>query len=126
MILNSILPEELLARYIFDKNHYRQNGTVHYNAFMPNRNNETSVFRIEGLDQKNIWDIGQDVAKLRLKALLGRADIFAKDTSDKNLKIKSAEPPPRHANIIWFIGKSERKEIAMELAALSKLHLLKR
>ena len=125
MTLNSILPEELLARYIFDKSYYRSSdSTVRPNAFMPAPDNKTSVFQINSLKENKVWNIGQEVASQRKKTLLGRADILAKQVFDKKLGIESAKPPPHHANIIWPLEKSEQKMIAMELAALAKLHLL--
>src|SRR6266568_4917002 len=56
---------EKLARYIFSTRHFsRQPPRVKAEAYMPNRG-EVSVFRIDGLDQAAIWEIGSDVARKR-------------------------------------------------------------
>lgn len=116
--MNSISPEELLARYIFDSNCVRLDGTVRYKAFLPAPNNKTSVFRTSGLDESAIWGIGQSVASKRTQILKGRADIEALHIFKQGLRIEpSTITHPLHADIIWPDERSKQKLIAVELAA---------
>ena len=86
---------------------------------------ETSVFRIAGLEDQEIWDIGErDVAQKSNRHLHGRADILADKVLGKGLNVNPDKPPSRHANIMgWPEEESRRMSIAQELAADSQLHL---
>ena len=110
------------------KAYYRPSrNEVKYNAFMPNKNGETSVYRTINLEENEIYDIGkQYVAKVVGKPLLGRAEIPASMAIDFGLKIQpKTEPHPRHANIIDYPDDdSEKKLIALQLAAEAKLYLI--
>ena len=122
------LPSEYVARFITQKVYYRPSDqTVKYNAFMPNKNGETSVYRIVDLTEKEIYEIGTNfVADILEKALKGRADIIISSILEMNLRVESTPTPhPRHANIInWPEANSERKLIALELASEAELHLI--
>ena len=111
---------EILARFILQRNWYRpSDNTVKYAAFIPNpKNMETSVFRITGISDEQVWLIGErEVATKRGKPVLGRADIKVYDVVSQDLKVYSAEPPERHANITgWPKEKSAQKLIAIKLA----------
>lgn len=120
---------ELLTRYLFSKkNHYRiSNKTVRPNAFIP-QNGKISVFKVLGLDEQEIWDIGdQYVAPNRGKPVLGRADIEQAEVIKHKLRVVNDEPPPKHANIVdWPPAepdKSEQLLIAEELAEAAQLYL---
>jgi hypothetical protein len=92
---------------------------------MPNpKNGETSVFRISGISERDIWKIGdREVGVLRNKPVLGRADIGASFVFMKGLKVVPSEPPVRHANIVgWPEEKSEQTLIALQLAAEAIFH----
>lgn len=94
---------------------------------MPNREGETSVYRTTDLTTQQIYEIGEiHVANIIRKALLGRADITSLSVLSRDLKVQPhTAPHPRHANIIgWPSEKSERKLIAIELAAEAQLHLI--
>jgi hypothetical protein len=112
---------EMLSRFILQSNWIRpSDSTVKPAAFLPNPlNGETSVFRTSGISEQDTWEIGdREVADIRAKAILGRADILAQNILSKNLQVKPSEPPPRHANIVgWPDEKSKRLQIAVELAA---------
>ncbi|RJQ20828.1 MAG: hypothetical protein C4560_04580 [Nitrospiraceae bacterium] len=126
MDLEQVRPEEDLTRYILHKNHFSiLHKRVKYAAFLPAPNGETSVFRVSGLADIAIWEIGdKEVAGKRETAILGRADIPAFHVLNSTLKIKPDENPPRHANITgWPKEKSEQKLIAIELAENAKLYL---
>jgi len=125
-MLGPVKPEESLSRYILDTAYIRSSDkTVRHSAFMPSANGETSVFRISGLADFEIWGIGcLEVAQKRGKPLLGRADILALDVIENNLQIDPDNNPPRHANIVgWPEERSEQKLIALRLAANAQLHL---
>lgn len=112
---------ETLSRFILQREWYRpSDNSVKFAAFLPNpKNGETSVFRITGISDKEIWHIGdREVAKDPNRSILGRADISASNVVEKGLEILPREPPERHANIVGWPGeKSKQKLIALELAA---------
>ncbi|MBI5739161.1 MAG: hypothetical protein HZA16_00440 [Nitrospirae bacterium] len=121
-----VRPEEVLARFIFHKNHFSiEHKRAKYAAFLPAPNGETSVFRVSGLTDIVIWQIGdKDVAVKRRMPILGRADILAFHVLNRSLRIKPDDTPPLHANITgWPKEKSEQKLIAMELARDAQLYL---
>jgi len=124
--LTQVDPSETLSRFILQKDWYRpSDNSVKHAAFMPNpKNGETSVFRISGISHKEVWDIGdREVAKIRNKPILGRADIGASNVMAKDLKVLPIEPPVRHANITgWPEEKSKQILIALELAAEAHFH----
>lgn len=117
---------EVLARFILQRNWIRpSDNTVKHAAFMPNpHNGETSVFRIAGVIDQDVWQIGdREVAASRGKPLLGRADIRALNVMAKDLQIVPDEPPPRHSNIVgWPDEKSKQLQIAVELAEEAQFH----
>lgn len=122
--MTEIVPSEILSRFILYKDYYRSSDlSVKYAAFLPHRG-ETSVFRISGITDQEVWEIGErEVAEKRKKPILGRADIGASNVIAKNLKVLPKEPPQRHANIVgWPEEKSEQKLIAIELAAEALFH----
>lgn len=124
--MTQVDPSETLSRFILQKDWYRpSDNSVKHAAFMPNpKNGETSVFRISGISHKEVWDIGdREVAKIRNKPILGRADIGASNVMAKDLKVLPIEPPIRHANITgWPEEKSKQILIALELAAEAHFH----
>jgi hypothetical protein len=114
-----ISPFEYLSRFIVDKNHFRANRTIKHQAFMPNSNGKTSVCRISGISDIEIWEIGLEVARIRKMPLFGRADIRVFNVLSKSLVVVPTNPPPiRHADIVgWPPDKDQRISIAQELAA---------
>ena len=65
-MLGPVAISETLLRFILKKDWYRpSDNSVKYAAFLPNpKNGQTSVFRISGIFDKEIWDIGdREVAK---------------------------------------------------------------
>ena len=114
-----ITPFEYLSRFIVDRNHFRANRTIKHQAFIPNNNGKTSVCRISGIGDGEIWEIGLEVARIRGKPLFGRADIRVFNVLSKSLVVVPTNPPPiRHADIVgWPENKDHRISIAQELAA---------
>lgn len=114
---NDVSPQESLARYVLQRSYFRADGTIKHNAFMPARDRNTSVFRISGLKNAQIWEIGNRYVA-RQRPLLGRAQLVAQNVFDNNLEVEPDEPPPQHANITgWPEDRSECKMLAQQLAA---------
>ena len=125
--------DEKLARYIFSARHFsREKLRVKAEAFMPSRG-EVSVFRIDGLGENAIWEIGNDVARKRVQTLYARGDtrtndirsIRVDDPMKTTLDVVPHEPPPRHANIVGWPenDKPRQKVLALQVAATAKLIL---
>jgi hypothetical protein len=80
---------------------------------------ETSVCRIDGLADADIWRIGNDdVGRLRGKPPIGRGDFSAQSARDCKLDVVADKTTfERHALIIkWPSEKEDQKEIALELS----------
>lgn len=115
--------EEWLSRYIFTRSHIRQDNTLKADPFIPHPYLDLSITRHLGLDDKQLWAIGEDIAKLREKPLLGRADNQAALYLDRTLKVDSDPVPgnPNHAVVTgWPADKPSQKIIALEIAAGSR------
>jgi hypothetical protein len=80
---------------------------------------------VQGLTDGEIWALGDEYINLPLgSALLARAELSVEQITAIGLHVESAEPPPRHANIMdWPMGKDERMSKAQELAAVAILQL---
>lgn len=94
---------------------------------MPPPDLHLSVFRIDGLQLEEIWEIGQREvidAMSQSRELKGIADVKALKVQENDLEIEPDNIPSRHANIIgWPEEKEKQKIIAQELAAEAKLVL---
>ncbi len=101
-MLKPVISTEILSRFVLQKTYIRANNTVRPAAFLPNpKNGETSVFRISGITDNKVWDIGdREVATKQGKPIFGRADIETSNVVSKDLKVISSEPPERHANLV--------------------------
>lgn len=123
-----VSPSESVARFITQKGYYRPSDqTVKHNAFMPNRQGKTSVYRVIDLDDEEIFEIGRRFVADELKKLLmGRADILVSKILDRELMVElDPTPHPRHANIVdWPEDESKHRLIAPELADEAELHLI--
>ena len=123
-----VSPSEPLARFITQKKWWREDRTIRYNAFMPNRSGrQTSVYRIQELNDSEIFEIGENfVAEAFGKPLLGRADVLASAVQEEGLTVEpDTEPHPRHANIDdWPEDSSKHKEIALSISAKAQLRLV--
>ena len=122
-----VSPDEPLARYILDKSYYRSSDNrIKYNAFMPAKDGDLSVYRLRDLSLNEIVGIGQDfVATPRGRPLLGFASLKAEMPLQNRLSvIGTKEPHPRHANISSWPGGTENRLIAVKLAEAATLELL--
>ena len=128
-LLESGLPKdvedrETLTRYLVSKSHLKKPNRVKANALMP-RNNETSVYRSDRLDNDTIRSIGDS---LNVHNVFGHAEFSASTVREASLDILAKEPPKYHANIIgWPSGsnpddeKARRQEIALLIANSASL-----
>ncbi len=81
---------------------------------MPPPDRRLSVFIISGLNEKQIWSIGEALRDSNLK---GRADIIADSVYKAELDIEVDNNPERHAEIVnWPEEKSAIMLKAIELA----------
>lgn len=122
-----VRPTEHLARYLTHSNHFnRSRHSVKHHAFQPPSSLRLSVFRIQGLEPDQAWAIGEThvvaATSMRLSTLYGMADILASAIQEQKLDVDADDIPSRHADDVgWPEDKSERKLIAMELAAEAAL-----
>jgi hypothetical protein len=118
-------PSEDLTKFIFNRSQFStSNDRVKYSAFMPPPNKRLSVFRIAGLAENDVWEIGETIGERRTLPLLARADIKVSFVATTGLKIDADDIPPRHANIIdWPEDHSAVILKAKELARKAQLHL---
>ncbi|MDY7000562.1 MAG: hypothetical protein SVS15_02120 [Thermodesulfobacteriota bacterium] len=116
-----------MARYLLERRNYFsiENKRVKPKAFMPARDLKLSVYRVEGLTDQELWEIGENsVAQPSGRTLHGSAEILASRVLEKDLNIDPDDIPPRHANVIgWPQEKHEQKSVAQELAAVAVLKL---
>ena len=110
---------ETLARFILTRQHFRTTGRVMPEAFMPPADLKLSVFRVNGLQEKKVWNIGRDhVATPSKRTLFGRADVAVAQVHQSGLQVDPDDNPLHHANIIGWPGeKSAQKIIAKQLPA---------
>lgn len=115
-----VTADEQLARFILQRSHLRQDGTVKQDAFIPHPWPDLSVTRHFQLTEKELWSIGENVARQTAKTLYGRADVRASDFHRHRLRIIAArvEGNPNHANVTgWPTEKPAQKIIAQQIAA---------
>ena len=118
---------ETICRFILDKNYFRKADLgVKHNAFMPAKNGEVSVYRIDGLERSELEEIGSNyVAKPRGKPLIGFANVKAEVPLANGLRgLGTKEPHSRHANITNWPGGSADKLIAIKIAEAARLELI--
>lgn len=115
---------ERISRYLLQSGHYAVTKGVRKSAFLPRDDGQLSVYRVDGLQENDIWDIGKRfVASPQNKRLHARSDFFASVIREKKLRIvPDARPHPRHANIVdWPNEKQQRMQIALEIADVASL-----
>ena len=100
-----IHPPETVARYLLQSNQFnRGKNRIKFNAFMPHPVRlDLSVFWIQGLENEEIWSIGEKhVATPLGKKLYGSGNISVANIQKNQLRVVSNEPPPRHADILGW------------------------
>jgi len=123
-VSNTVDSAELVSRFVFQSNHIHSSGRLRPAALLPEPRPgeygpETSVCRIDGLIDADIWRIGNDdVGRLRGKPPIGRGDFAAKDARNCKLDVVADKTTfERHALLIkWPKEKEDQKEIALELS----------
>jgi hypothetical protein len=90
---------------------------------MPPADLKLSVFCINGLGEREIWEIGNEhITSITSGNIYARGDIEGQNISSNALSIDKDNIPLRHANITgWPSQKEEQKAIALELARNSDL-----
>lgn len=83
------------------------------------------MFRVQGLTERQVWRVGDVYVALPLDGeVLARAELSVAQIADVGLRLESAEPPLRHANIVdWPPEKDAWMSRAQELAAVATLRL---
>ncbi|MDA0739196.1 MAG: hypothetical protein O3A59_09635 [Nitrospirae bacterium] len=123
--MNPVSPTEKISRYLMDEDDIRpSDGSLRWRALIPNREGKTSVFRISGLSEQQVWSIAEEkVIPIRNKRLVGRADLLAAVVYNRNLNFSpDVDAASRHADIIeWPDEKEKRRLIAMDLASEAKV-----
>jgi hypothetical protein len=113
-----VADDEWLARFILFGKWLRGDQTVRSDAFIPHPWPNLSVTRRLGLDEEELWRIGQNVADQRSLPLYGRADVRARVIRKHRLDIQPTPESRNHANITgWPKEKPAQKIIAQEIAA---------
>lgn len=137
-----VADDELLARFLMVKGYIRADRTLRHNEFMPPPSGKLSVMRHLDATRDDIWAEGREVARLRAKELLGRADLITGVCRSEGLQViksplqadPASKPEPRrrlanpnHADLIFPTSssdspagaptKSDQKSIAQRLAA---------
>ncbi len=123
-VADTVQSEERISRFVFQSNHIHSSGRLRPAALLPEPKPgrygpETSVCRINGLGEPDIWRIGtDDVGKLRGKPPIGRGDLDVQRARDCALDVVAdKESFERHALLIkWPADKEDRKAIALELS----------
>ena len=128
MLGKEVAGSEPICRFVFGKDYYRPSDeSVRHNAFMPNNDGETSVYRTISLSDEKIYDLGKGfVAPERKKPIKGWVNIEASRIMEQQLRVDpKPKPHHRHANIVdWPEDREKIRLIALELASESALHLL--
>lgn len=118
---------EPIDRVIFSSKFIKKNNKVHSNAFIPTKRLDLSVYRVQGLARKQVWDlVAKYIEKKRTDKKMAKAiaEIKISDVSKhKTLKLNpDGKPHFRHMNIECFPNsKSDARMIALEMAESAKL-----
>jgi hypothetical protein len=123
---DSIDPSERLARFLRSGSHVAKSlARVKAAAFLPAPDNDTSVFRVDGIQDTEVTALGAEHVPQSSKH--GAAVLEAEWVSDEDLLVEAKEPPFRHANIRGWATledkvaqKLKRKSVAAILAERSQ------
>lgn len=124
----SVPPSEKLARFIFSKKHFSvEKREVKFKAFTPPSNrDDISVYRISGLSDRQVWEIGRMYVERKDRTIKARANLTTETVYVNNLEVV-ADPLTHelHANIRPFpADRRVRDRIAKQLALASELVLM--
>lgn len=119
---------ERLSRFVAMRDHYQsEKNEIRWRAFLPARNADNlSISRTEGLSEDEIWPFADGVVGAAAeRTIIARGDFYRLDVERQGadgwrLRVRSNEPPPRHALILGWPPPAEneaRKMLAQELRA---------
>lgn len=131
-----VLDNDCVTRFIRREKDCR-NGIIKLRVFTPRaRDTKISVFVISGLQENEIWKLGQS----RVSAfIVGRADMIVSSIYEQGLEVEKNNPNDRHAVIIPIpklpipddrddpknvSAISKRRDIAIKLRKISTLHIM--
>ena len=124
----SVLNNEPLARYIFDKEHFsKEKKRIKRQAFMPPKGKNTvSVIRYTSCPRDCILKIGKQIGVARERKLKAVASLLTEDAlSINNLKVEAdtgGSHHRRHANIVFSdYVDAKKRQIAQDLAQKASL-----
>lgn len=112
---------EILARYCVLKDQIK-GARATRRLFLPNRDGEMSVFRIDALDETEIWDLARRFVDSNSHPVVARAEVTAQAVMDVGLRVNpDADPHPRHANVVdWPEGKDDVSQRAQLIASSAR------
>lgn len=116
---------EPLSRYLLSKREFdRAKLAVKASAFVPGPDGSKSVFRILGLSEAGVWELGQRRVVGPGRRLHARADLSVQAVYDAGTTIRADAPPSRHSDLAgWPPDESARLLAATELADSAELLL---
>ena len=109
---------EPLARFITDPKNIKADG-VSPRVFLPPSDQRTSVCRIIGLVESEVWKIADEwITNVSSREVVGRVLVTPMAVVEAGLGVDPDNNPPRHASIIgWPEPKDARLSMAQRLAA---------
>ncbi|MEJ7590426.1 MAG: hypothetical protein WKF77_02685 [Planctomycetaceae bacterium] len=117
---------EMLSRFILTQQYVnRQTKQLKPAAFVPHPYEELSVTRDREATDKEVWNVGRDIAEFQQKTLHGRGDVLAATYVQQKLKTIAdpVERNPNHVNVTKWpsaADKAAQKLIAQEIAAVAR------
>jgi hypothetical protein len=120
----SVSEDERISRFINERKKLTPStGRARYNAFMPPRNAQMSVYRTILLSDEEVWQIGNAFVATADKPVIARADLSASVYFSNALTFDpDGIPHPRHANVVGWPGdETLQRLLAVQLAEAALL-----
>jgi len=124
-LTGSIRDEEPIARFLCNRSLFSRTARrLKQAAFLP-RDGATSVFRIDGLSNRKVWDLGRErVSGPSNRTLHGHATLQVVQVRLCRLSLHADNEPPRHAEIRgWPSERAAQRFQAQQLADAAVLQL---
>ncbi len=118
--MTAVASSEILARFILQAKHLRQDQTVRPDAFIPHPYPDLSLTRHGEMTEAALWKIGEEISDAISKRLHGRADVRTRVFERERLVVRLAptRENPNHVNVQgWPPGKPAQKIIAQVISA---------
>ena len=119
----TVADDESLARFIFRSKDVRVDSTLKPDPFIPYPHPDLSVTRHIGLQEGEIWEKVEIIARQRSLPLIGRGDIATVQFRKHQLTVSAAPVPGNayHANVTgWPLEKPAQKHLAQEIGAVAR------